>query len=120
MKAIVVEQTGGPDVLRLREVPRPEPGPGQVLIRVAAAGVNYIDTYHRTGLYKLPLPFTPGSEGAGTVQSLAADVSTVKPGDRVAWAVTPSACYAEYAVVPARQLVPIPPSIDLEIAAAAM
>jgi NADPH:quinone reductase len=120
MKAIVVEQTGGPDVLRLKEVPRPEPAPGQALIRVAAAGINYIDTYHRTGLYKLPLPFTPGSEGSGTVEAVAADVTNVKRGDRVAWAVTPSASYAEYAVAPARQLVPVPAALDLEIGAAAM
>jgi NADPH2:quinone reductase len=120
MKAIVVEQTGGPDVLRLKDVPSPEPGPGQALIRIAAAGINYIDTYHRTGLYKLPLPFIPGNEGSGTVESVAADAANVKRGDRVAWAVTPSASYAEYAVVPARQLVPVPPNIDLETGAAAM
>ena len=121
MKAIVVEQTGGPDVLRLKEVPRPETCPGDhALIRVKAAGVNYIDTYHRTGLYKLPLPFIPGSEGAGIVEEVGDRTDHVEPGDRVAWAVTPSATYAEYTCVPGRQLVRIPDGIDFETAAAAM
>jgi NADPH2:quinone reductase len=120
MKAIVVEQTGGPEVLRLKDVPRPEPGPGQALIRIAAAGVNYIDIYQRTGLYKLPLPFTPGSEGAGTVEALGSGAAHCHVGDRVAWAVTPSAGYAEYTVVPADRLVPVPQKIEFETAAAAM
>jgi NADPH:quinone reductase len=121
MKSIVVEQTGGPDVLRVKDVPRPETCPADhALIRVKAAGVNYIDTYHRTGLYKLPLPFIPGSEGAGVVEEVGERTDHVEPGDRVAWAVSPSASYAEYTCVPARQLVPIPKNLDFEIAAAAM
>jgi NADPH2:quinone reductase len=120
MKAIVVEQTGGPEVLRPKDVPLPQPGPGQALIRIAAAGINFIDIYQRTGLYKLPLPFTPGSEGAGTIEALGSDARHCHVGDRVAWAVTPSATYAEYTVVPTEKLVPVPANIELEIAAAAM
>ena len=84
MKAIRVHETGGPEQLRVDEVSVPEPGPGEALVKVAAAGVNYIDVYHRTGLYKLDLPFTPGMEGAGTVQSVGEHTSFVAPGDRVA------------------------------------
>src|SRR5690242_3092812 len=84
MKAVVVHQTGGPEVLQYEDRERPKPGPGEVLIKVDAAGVNFIDTYHRTGLYKMPLPFTPGAEAAGTVEEVAPDVTGIRKGDRVA------------------------------------
>lgn len=110
MKAIQVRNTGAPEVLELVDVPKPEPRAGEVLVRIEAIGVNYIDVYHRTGLYKVPLPFVPGSEAAGVVETT---------GERVAWAMVPGA-YAEYAAVPADKLVPLPPSIDTRSAAAAM
>ena len=110
MKAIQVRNPGGPEVLEYVEIPKPEPRAGEVLVRVEAAGVNYIDVYHRSGLYKLPLPFVPGSEGAGVVEAT---------GERVAWAMVPGS-YAEYAAVPEEKLVPLPASIDARTAAAAM
>ena len=119
MKAILVYQTGGPEQLKLEDIEIPKPGVGQALVKLAASGVNFIDIYHRTGLYKLDLPFTPGQEGAGIVESVGPDVTTVKAGDRVAYAMTRGS-YAEYAVVPAWQLVPVPENFDLETAAGAM
>lgn len=110
MKAIQVRTPGGPEALEYVDIPMPEPRDGEVLVRVEAAGVNYIDVYHRSGLYKLPLPFVPGSEGAGVVEAT---------GERVAWAMVPGS-YAEYAAVPAEKLVPLPASIDARTAAAAM
>lgn len=110
MKAIQVKATGGPEVLEYLDIPKPEPRDGEALVRIEAAGVNYIDVYHRTGLYEKPLPFVPGSEAAGVVEAT---------GERVAWAMVPGA-YAEYAAVPADRLVPLPPSIDARSAAAAM
>jgi NADPH2:quinone reductase len=115
MRAIQITETGGPDVLRLVDVPDPEPGPGQLLVALTAAGVNYIDTYHRSGAYPMRLPFIPGSEGAGTVTALGPDVDNVAVGDRVAWAGSIGS-YAEQAVVSAEQAVPVPPGVDLEIA----
>lgn len=119
MNAIQVQRTGGPEVLVPAELPVPEPGPHQARVRVAAAGVNYIDTYHRTGLYPLPLPFVPGVEGAGTVEAVGPGVTAVAPGDRVAW-VGPPGTYAEQAVVPVDRLVPVPAAVDLDLAAAAL
>ncbi|HET9257523.1 MAG TPA: quinone oxidoreductase [Pseudonocardiaceae bacterium] len=116
MRAIQITETGGPEVLRLAELPDPEPGPGQLLVEVAAAGVNYLDTYYRSGAYPIPLPFIPGSEGAGTVTAIGPGVGTVAVGDRVAWA-TSLGSYAELALVPADQAVPVPAGIDIEIAA---
>ncbi|HJQ36770.1 MAG TPA: quinone oxidoreductase [Thermoanaerobaculia bacterium] len=110
MKAIRVEAPGGADVLEVAEVPVPKPGPGEVLVRVEAIGVNYIDIYHRSGLYPMPLPFTPGSEAAGVVE---------ETGQRVVYAMNPGS-YAEYAVVPEWKLVPVPAGIDARTAAAAM
>ena len=82
MRAIRVHEHGGPEVLRLEDVPAPEPGPGQARVRLEYSGVNFIDVYHRTGLYKLPLPFTPGSEGAGVVESLVATAQSLRwPSD---------------------------------------
>ena len=119
MKAVYIEQTGGADMLRYGDMPKPEPSAGQALVRIAAAGVNFIDTYHRAGLYKIPLPGILGSEGAGTVESIGEGVTGIKPGDRVAWAMARGS-YAEYATVPASHLVPIPASVDFNAAAAAL
>lgn len=119
MKAIRVHQQGGPEALQYEDVPMPEPGEGQARIKIEAIGVNFIDIYHRTGLYKLPTPFIPGSEAAGIVDALGADVSEVKVGDRVAHAMERGS-YAEYAVLPAWKLVKIPDSISAQAAAAVM
>ena len=116
MRAIQVTETGGPDVLKLAQLPDPEPGAGQLLVKVAAAGVNYIDTYHRSGAYPMPLPFVPGSEGAGTVTAMGPDTRDIAVGDRVAWAAAPGS-YAEVAVVPAEQAVLVPAGMDNDIAA---
>ena len=116
MRAIQVTETGGPDVLRLAQLPDPEPDAGQLLVKVAAAGVNYIDTYHRSGAYPMPLPFIPGSEGAGTVTAVGPDVGDIAVGDRVAWAMSPGS-YAELVVVPAEQAVAVPAGVDTDIAA---
>ena len=119
MKAIRVRHPGGPEVLRLEEVPTPEPGPGQLLIRVEAAGVNFVDVYHRTGLYQVELPFTPGREAVGIVERTGAGVTTARPGDRV---VSESAVgtYAEYAIVAAERAVAVPDGVEAPLAAAAM
>jgi NADPH2:quinone reductase len=120
MKAIRVHACGGPEALRYDEVDVPEPKPGEALVRVAAAGVNFIDVQHRTGRYKPPvLPFTLGSEAAGTVTAIGPGVTEVAVGDRVAYAMVLGA-YAEYAVVSAARLVKVPDSVGLETAAAAM
>jgi NADPH2:quinone reductase len=119
MKAIVVESYGGPDVLALLEVEKPAPKANEALVKIEAAGVNFIDVYHRTGLYPMQLPFTPGSEAAGTVESVGADVSDINVGDRVAYAMAPGA-YAEYAAVPVARLVKLSDGIDAQSAAAAM
>jgi len=119
MKLIQVAQIGGPEQLVLADAPVPSPGPGQALVKVAATGVNFIDVYFRMGLYKADLPFTPGSEAAGVVESIGEGVDSLKPGDRVAYAMVRGS-YAEYAVVPAAQLVKIPEGLDFTAAAAAM
>jgi NADPH2:quinone reductase len=119
MHAIRVSRTGGPEVLEYVEVDKPQPKAGEALVRIEAAGVNFIDVYHRTGLYKMELPFTPGSEAAGVVEEIGAGVTDVRPGDRVAYAMAPGA-YAEFAAVPAAKLVPIPEGITTRDAAAAM
>lgn len=119
MKAIRVHQYGGPEVLKYEEVPVPEPKAGEARVRLEAIGVNYIDIYQRTGLYPQPMPFTVGREGAGVIDAVGANVTEVKKGDRVAYAMEPGA-YAAYAVVPAWKLVPIPPSVDSRSAAAIM
>ncbi len=119
MKAIVVHQPGGPEQLHYEEVEVPKPGAGQVLVKIAAMGVNFIDTYHRSGLYKLPIPFTPGQEASGTVESVGEGVKKFVPGDRVAYTSIPGA-YAEYAAVPEKMLVKLPDGIDFPHAAAAM
>jgi NADPH:quinone reductase len=119
MKAIQVLETGGPDRLAYVDTVRPAPGPSTALIKVAAAGVNYIDVYFRTGLYPAPLPFIPGMEAAGTVEAVGPGVTEWKPGDRVAYAMSRGA-YAQYAVVPVAGLVKVPAEVSLEMAAAAM
>jgi NADPH2:quinone reductase len=119
MKSIQVKETGGPEKMELVEVPTPSPGPKQALVRIAASGVNFIDVYFRIGLYKSDLPMTLGSEAAGTVEAVGAEVTEVAPGDRVAYAMTRGS-YAEYAVVPTAQLVKIPDHVDFRTAAAAM
>jgi len=119
MKAIRVSQPGGPEVLASQEVPVPAPGPGQARIKVAAVGVNFIDVYFRTGLYKTALPFTPGMEAAGTVDAVGEGVTEVAPGDRVAYAMNLGA-YADYALATAWQLVRLPDSVDFRLGAATM
>lgn len=119
MRAVFIDQTGGAGALKCGEQPQPEAGAGQVLVKVAHSGVNFIDTYHRSGLYKLPLPAVLGSEGAGVVEAVGAEVNWFQAGDRVAWAMSRGS-YAEYAVVPASLLVHVPDAVDLRTAAAAM
>jgi NADPH2:quinone reductase len=119
MKSIQVNVPGGPENLQLVDIPTPRPGPGQALVRIAASGVNFIDIYFRTGLYKADLPVAIGSEGAGTVESVGEGVAEVAPGDRVAYAMARGS-YAEYAVVPAAQLVILPAHVDFQSAAASM
>jgi NADPH:quinone reductase len=119
MKAVFVEQPGGVENLKYSDIPKPSPGPGQALVKIAASGVNYIDIYFRKGVYPAPPPIVLGSEGAGTVEAVAPDVNNVAAGDRVAYAMARGS-YAEYAVVPAWQLVKIPASVDFQTAAAAM
>src|SRR5438477_1756442 len=113
MHAVVVSKTGGPESLEYVEVDRPQPKEGEVLVRLEAIGVNFIDVYHRSGLYPMPLPFTPGSEGAGVVEAVGAEVADLRPGARVAYAMQPGA-YAEHAVVPAWKLVPLPRELDAQ------
>ena len=119
MKAIRVHEHGGPEVLRFEDISDPEPAAGHAVVRVAAAGVNFIDVYHRTGLYPQSLPITLGQEGAGVVVKTGADVTTVKAGDRVAWAGGPGS-YAELVSVLAANLVKIPYGVSEDIAAAVM
>jgi NADPH2:quinone reductase len=119
MDAIRVLKHGGPEVLEPSEVDTPEPGPGQVLVRLAAAGVNYIDIYFRTGQYPSELPLTPGSEGAGTVVAVGPGVTSPAVGDRVA-STNLAGSYAEYALVPANRVVPVPDGVSDEQAAASL
>jgi len=119
MQAIRVHQHGGPESMRLEEVPTPAPGPRQALVRLAAAGVNFIDVYFRTGAYKAEQPTALGNEGAGTVEAVGPEVTEVSVGDRVAYAMSRGS-YAQYAVVPAASLVKLPDGITFEQAAAAM
>ena len=119
MKAVQFHSTGGPEVLTLFDLPIPEPGPGQVLIRVEAIGVNFIEIYFRKGVYKTALPAIPGSEAAGTVEELGPGVTGFAAGDAVA-STSVIGSYAEYALVPAAQLVKIPQGLSMEKAAAAM
>jgi NADPH:quinone reductase len=119
MKAIQIHETGGPEVLQLAELPIPQPGPGQVLIRVEATGVNFIEIYFRKGVYKAALPLTLGSEAAGTIEELGPGVTGFAAGDSVA-SVSVMGSYAEYALAPAAQLVKVPAGLSPEQAAASM
>jgi NADPH2:quinone reductase len=119
MKAIVVENCGGPESLVYRDTEKPSPKAGEALVKLEAVGLNYIDVYHRTGLYPLPRPFIPGMEAAGIVESIGEGVIEVSVGDRVAYAMQPGA-YADYAAVQSWRLVKVPDGISAEQAAAAM
>ena len=119
MKAIVVHQFGGPEVLSFEEIEKPAPKANEALVKLEAIGINYIDVYHRTGLYPLARPFIPGMEAAGVVEATGANVTEVAVGDRVAYVMTPGS-YAEYATVDAWKLVKIPAGVDERQAAAAM
>lgn len=116
--AIVAREPGGPEVLELAETARPVPGPGQLLIKVAAAGVNFIETYQRSGMYQVPFPFTPGSEAAGTVEEIGEGVENFTVGSRVATA-EGTKCYAGYAVLDAAKALPVPDGVD-DLTAAAL
>jgi NADPH2:quinone reductase len=117
--AIQVREVGGPEKLGLAEVELPDPGPGFARIRLERIGVNFIDTYHRSGLYPLPLPFVPGVEAAGVVESIGPDVAEVAVGDRVAFALVPGS-YAGACLAPARQLVRLPAALSFDLAAASL
>ena len=119
MRAIRIHEHGGPERLVLEEVADPQAGAGEAVVRVAASGVNYIDTYHRSGLYPVPLPFTPGLEAVGTVVRIGAGVDTVELGDRVAYAQVPGS-YAELVAAPVDMLVPVPDDVESVTAAAVM
>lgn len=119
-KAIRINEVGGPEVMQMEEVTVGDPGPGQTRVRHAAIGVNYIDTYHRSGLYKLPLPAGLGMEGAGTVEAVGSGVSHVKAGDRVVYAGGPPGAYSEARLMPADRLVKVPEGITDRQAAAVM
>lgn len=116
MRAIQISEHGGPDVLRPVEVDVPSPGPGEVLVRTTAIGVNYIDTYFREGIYQGDLPFVPGSEGAGVVEQVGDQTRDLVPGDRVAWCQVPGS-YAQYVVAPADAVVAVPDEVDDNVAA---
>ena len=117
MRAIQAGRAGGPDVLEPADLPEPTPGPGEVLVRTAAAGVNFIDTYRRGGAYPMPFPHIPGSEGAGTVTAVGDGVTDVAVGDPVAWADSPDS-YAELVRVKAARAIPVPEGVGLDVAAA--
>ena len=119
MKAIVIREHGGPEVLQLQEVETPQLAGGDLLIRTHAIGLNYIDTYHRTGAYPMPLPFIPGRDGAGVVEAVGSDVVGFAVGDRIAWPFAP-ASYAEFVAVNATSVVAIPEGISFDVATAAM
>jgi NADPH2:quinone reductase len=119
MKAVQVKQVGGPEVMEVVELPVPQPKANEAVVKLAAAGVNFIDVYYREGRYKAPLPLVLGQEGAGVVTAVGTEVKSVKVGDRLAWTAQLGS-YAEYAAVPADRLVPIPPGVSDQEAAAAM
>lgn len=119
MKAIRVHQFGSADAMQLEDILVPEPGPGEALVKIEASGVNYIDTYHLSGLYSMELPFTPGTEGAGVVEAVGPDVGTVSPGDRVAYCMS-LGTYAEYAIVASEKLVAVPENLSLKQVAAVL
>jgi len=119
MRAIRVQRYGGPEVLESVEVDPPRPGPGQVLVRTAASGVNYVDTYQRSGIYQVPLPLMPGVEGAGTVVEVGEGVTDLRVGDHVGWVAAPGS-YAEQVLVEAERAIPLPAGVSDELAAAVL
>ena len=119
MRAIRIHEFGGPDAMKLEELPTPKPGDGQALVRIEAAGLNFIDVYQRTGAYKNALPYSLGLEGAGVVEAVGHGVTTVRAGDHVAWTGVPGS-YATHNVVPADRLVTLPAGVDARSGAAAM
>src|SRR5260370_11022637 len=119
MKAIQVKQVGGPEAMELVGLPIAQPKPNQAVVKLAASGINFVDVYFREGRYPAPLPLVLGQEGAGVVTAVGAELKSVKPGDRVAWAGLLGS-YAEYAAMDADRLVPIPPGVTEQQAAAAM
>jgi NADPH2:quinone reductase len=119
-RAVRIHATGGPEVMGLEDVPLPAPGPGEALVRHHAVGLNFIDTYHRTGLYPVPLPSGLGTEGAGVVEAVGEGVTHVAPGDRVAYAGGPLGAYAQARVMPAAPLVRLPDDVPFEEGAALM
>ena len=119
MKAIQIKQTGGPEMLQLVDLPLPQPKPNEAVVKIAASGVNFIDVYLREGLYKAPLPFVAGQEGAGVVTAVGAEVKTAKAGDRVAWSGILGS-YADYVAGAADALVPVPDGVNDHNAAAAL
>jgi NADPH2:quinone reductase len=119
MKAVQVSRVGGPEAMEVAEVPIPQPAPNQVLVKLSAAGVNFIDVYLREGRYKAQTPFVLGQEGSGVVIAVGAEAKSVKVGDRLAWAGLPGS-YAEYAAMPVDRLVPVPDGVSDQQAAAAM
>jgi NADPH2:quinone reductase len=121
MRVVVGERLGGPEVLTVAEREAPRPGPGEIVVYVAAAGVNYMDIYQREGIgsYRPEPPFVPGAEGAGTVAAVGEGVTGLAVGDRVAWA-GPGSSYAEQVTLPAKGVVPVPDGISLQVAAAAI
>lgn len=119
MRAIVAHGAGGPDVLTLEQVPDPSPGAGDLLVEVDSAGLNYIDTYHRNGLYPIEFPFTPGVEGAGTVKAVGESAPGFSAGDRVGW-VGVIGTYADLHVVPAEQAIPVPDGLATDVVAAVL
>jgi NADPH2:quinone reductase len=119
VKTVRIHQTGGPEVLRLEETPTPSPGLGQVLIRVEAAGINFIDVYERTGLYQATPPFTPGKEAAGTVERVGSGVTGVRQGDRIV-SQNVIGGYAEHALAPAEKVIPLPAGVTARLGAAVL
>ncbi|MDM7831969.1 quinone oxidoreductase family protein [Cellulomonas edaphi] len=117
MRAVIATVAGGPEVLSVADMPDPEPGPDQVLVRLAAAGVNFIDTYRRSGTYRMPFPHVVGSEGAGVVERVGRDVTTIQPGERVAWSAAPGS-YAELVAVPVSAALVVPDGVPDDVAAA--
>ncbi|HWJ85698.1 MAG TPA: quinone oxidoreductase [Cellulomonas sp.] len=117
MRAVIASAPGGPEVLSVVDVPDPVPAPDEVLVRVAAAGVNFIDTYRRSGTYAMPFPHVVGSEGSGTVEAVGSDVTTLARGDRIAWSAAPGS-YAELVTVKAASALVVPPSVGDDVAAA--
>lgn len=120
MRAVIVNEQGAPDVLRISEVASPEPGPGQIRVDVVAAGVNFLDVQQRSGNYRMTTPFVAGNEGAGVVSAIGADVTEVEIGDRVGWAMIAESGYAEQVVIAADRAIPLPEAIDDETAAAVL